>query len=77
MYINPKKKMYAYNAFSTPFRKIILRHIKIGYNIIVMRQTACMVVIPTTFDNFASLFGCTPAGRELRLYDGSGLKTFK
>ena len=37
--------------------------IKIGYNINVIRQTACMVVNPITVKNFASLFGCTPAGR--------------
>ena len=41
----------------------ILRYIKIGYNINVIRQTACMVVNPVTVNNFASLFGCTPAGR--------------
>ena len=34
-----------------------------GYNINVIRQTACMVVNQITVDNFASLFGCTPVGR--------------
>ena len=29
-----------------------------------------------TVINFVSIFGCTPVGRGLRLYDGSGLKTF-
>ena len=28
----------------------------------VMRQTACLVVIPVAVDNFAALFNCTPAG---------------
>ena len=55
-YINSEKK-YACNGFSTQFRKIILRDIKIGYNINVIRQTACMVN-PITVNNFASLFGC-------------------
>ena len=36
---------------------------KTGYNINVIRQTACMVVNPITVNNFASLFDCTPAGR--------------
>ena len=42
---------------------IILRYINIGYNINVIRQTAYFVVNPITVNNFASLFGCTPAGR--------------
>ena len=56
------RKIYACNDFSTQFRKIILRYKKIGYNINVMRQTACMAVNPITVNNFASLFNCTPAG---------------
>ena len=57
------RTIYACNDFSTQFRKTILRYINIGYNINVIRQTACMVVNPVTVDNFASLFSCTPAGR--------------
>ena len=56
------RKIYACNDFSTHFRKIVLRYKKIGYNINVIRQTACMVVNPITINNFASLFNCTPAG---------------
>ena len=56
------RKIYACNDFSTQFRKIILRYKKIGYNINVKGQTACMVVNPITVNNFASLFNCTPAG---------------
>ena len=56
------RKIYACKDFSTQFRKIILRYKKIGYNINVIRQTACMVVNPITVNNFASLFNCTPAG---------------
>ena len=56
------RKIYACNDFSTQFRKIILRYKKIGYNINVIRQTACMVVNPITVNNFASLFNCMPAG---------------
>ena len=52
------RKIYACNDFSTQFRCI-----KIGYNTNVIRQTACTLVNPITVNNFASLFGCTPAGR--------------
>ena len=56
-------KIFACNDFSTQFREFILRYIKIEYNINVIRQIACTVVNPNTVNNFASLFGCTPAGR--------------
>ena len=45
------------------FRKIIVRYKRIGYNINIMRQSACLVFNPITVNNFASLFNCTPVGR--------------
>ena len=56
------RKVYACNDFNTQFREIILRYKKIGYNINLIRQTACMVVNHITVNNFASLFNCSPAG---------------
>ena len=56
------RKICACNDFSTQFRKISLRYKKIGYNINVIRQTACRVGNPITVNNYASLFNCTPAG---------------
>ena len=44
-------------------KKIIVRYKKIGYNIDVLRQTACLVVNPIKVDNFAYLFDCTTVGR--------------
>ena len=40
-----------------------LTYKKIGYNINVLQQTACLVVNPITVGNFAFLFNCTPVGR--------------
>ena len=55
---------YSCNDFCTQFCKLILRYTKIGYNINVMRHTACMVVVnPVMVNDFASLFDWTPAGR--------------
>ena len=51
--------------FSTQFRKIIRRYIKSGYNINIIRQTACMVVNPITVNNFASLFGLSVSGERM------------
>ena len=49
--------------FSDQFSKIIVRYKRIGYNINIMRQSACLVFNPITVNNFASLFNCTPVGR--------------
>ena len=48
---------------SDQFRKIIVRYKRTGYNINIMRQSACLVFNPITVNNFASLFNCTPVGR--------------
>ena len=42
---------------------MVVRYKKIGYNINVMRQTACLVVKPIKVNNFAYLFNCTTVGR--------------
>ena len=49
----------------TPYRfgEIVVRCGKIGYNINVMRQTACLVVGPVGVGGFACLFNCTTVGR--------------
>ena len=58
------KKMFGSNNFSAQFIKIISHYKKIGYNINVLQQTACLVVNPITVGNFAFLFNCTPVGRS-------------
>ena len=57
------KKIVGSNNFSAQFIKIISHYKKIGYNINVLQQTACLVVSPITVGNFAFLFNCTPVGR--------------
>ena len=42
------------------FRKNIMRYKRIGYNLNVMRQSACLVINPITVDGYAALFNCTP-----------------
>ena len=59
------KKIVGSNNFSAQFIKIISHYKKIGYNINVLQQTACLVVNPITVGNFAFLFNCTPVGRTL------------
>ena len=49
--------------FPYHFKKIIVCYKKIGYNINVMRQTACLVVHPIKVNSFAYLYNCTTVGR--------------
>ena len=49
--------------FSDQFRKIIILHRRIGYELNVMRQSACSVINPITVDNLAALFNYTPVER--------------
>ena len=56
------KKIVGSNNFSAQFIEIISHYKKIGYNINVLQQTACLVVKPITVGNFAFLFNCTRVG---------------
>ena len=56
------KKIVGSNNFSVQFIKIISNYKKIGYNINVLQQNACLVVNPITVGNFAFLFNCTAVG---------------
>ena len=57
------RKIIGKNDFPYHFKKIVVRYKKIGYNINVMRQTACLVVNPIKVNSFAYLFNCTTVGR--------------
>ena len=57
------KKIVGSDNFSAQFIKIISHYKKIGYNINVLQQSACLVVNPITVGNFAFLFNCMPLGR--------------
>ena len=56
-------KIIGKNDFPYRFKKIIVRYKKIGYNIDVMRQKACLVVNPIKVNSFAYLFNCTTVER--------------
>ena len=57
------KKIVSPNNFSVQFIKIISHYKKIGYNINVLQQMACLVVNPIRVGNFAFLFNCTLVGQ--------------
>ena len=43
--------------------KIITRYKRKGFNLNVLRQSACLVFNPIMADNYAAFFNCTPVGR--------------
>ena len=49
--------------FSDRFKKIIERYIKVGHNLDVMRQSACLVLNPITVYSYGFLFNCTTVGQ--------------
>ena len=57
------KKIRGMTDFSDQLRKIIMRYKRIGYNLNVMRQSACLVINPITADSYLALFNCTPVDR--------------
>ena len=57
------KKIVGSNNFSAMFMKINSHYKKISFDINVLQQTACLVVNPITFGNFAFLFNCIPMGQ--------------
>ena len=44
------KKNRGMTGFSDQFRKIIMRYKRIGYNLNLMRQSACLDIYPITVD---------------------------
>ena len=57
------KKIIGRIYFSDKFRNILIRHKRIGYNLNVMRQSACLMINPITVNKFAALLNCSPMDR--------------
>ena len=70
------KKVVGSNNFSAQYIKMISHYKKIGCNINVLQQTACLMVNPITVYNFAFLFNCTPLGGTSDSITVPTLKTY-
>ena len=57
------RKIIGKNDFLYYLKKVVVRYKEIGYNIDVLRQTACLAVNPIKVNSFAYLFNCTTVGR--------------
>ena len=53
-------KIRGMTDFSNQFRKIIMCDKRIGFNLNVMQQSACLVIYPIAVDGFAALCNWTP-----------------
>ena len=59
------KKIIGNPNFSDLFRRIDKRFRRTGYNLDIMRQTACLVFNPIMVDDYAALFSCTAVVQAL------------
>ena len=56
------KRIVGKPNLSDQFKKIVKRHIRVGYNLDIMRQSACLVLNPITVYSYGFLFNCTTVG---------------
>ena len=57
------KRIVGKPNFSDQFKKIVKRYIMVGYNLDIMRQSACLVLNPITVYSYGFLFNCTTVGQ--------------
>ena len=57
------KRIVGKSNFSDRFWEIIKRYVGVGYNLDVMRQSACLVLNPITVYSYGFLFNCTTVGQ--------------
>ena len=57
------KRIVGKPNFSDQFKKIVKRYIRVGYNLDIMRQSACLVLNPITVYSYGFLFNCTTMGQ--------------
>ena len=53
------KKIIGNQNFSDLFRRIVKRFRRRGYNLDIIRQTACLVFNQIMVDDYEALFSCT------------------
>ena len=58
------KRIVGKPNFSDQFKMMVKRYIRVGYNLDVMRQSACLVLNPITVYRNGFLFNCTTVGQD-------------
>ena len=67
------KRIVGKPNLSDRFKKIVKHYIRVGYNLDIMRQSACLVLNPITVNSYGFLFNCTTVVQASD-YDGSDVK---
>ena len=57
------KRIVGKPNFIDQFKKIVKRYIRVGYNLDIMRQSACQILNPITVFSYGFLFNCTTVGQ--------------
>ena len=57
------KRIVGKPNFSDQLKKIVKRYIRVGYNLDIMRQSACLVLNPILVYSYGFLFNCTTVGQ--------------
>ena len=63
--VNKIKRIVGKPNFGDQFNKIVKRYIRVGYNLDIMRQSACLLLSPITVYSYGFLFNCTTEGQAL------------
>ena len=61
--VNKFKRIAGKPNFSDQFKRVVKRYIRVGYNLDIMRQSACLVLNPFTVYSYGFLFNCTTVGQ--------------
>ena len=59
------KRIVGKPNFNDQFKKIVKRYIRVGYNLDIMRQSACLFLNPIMVYSYGFLFNCTTVGQAL------------
>ena len=57
------KRIVGKPNFRDQFKKIVKRYIRVGYNLDIMQQSACLVLNPNTVYSYGFLFNCSTVGQ--------------
>ena len=57
------ERIVGISNFCDQFKNIVKRYIRVGYNLDIMRQSACLVLNPITVYSNGFLFNCTAMGQ--------------
>ena len=63
MYIGKHGDVMLTKYMKTAGNNCLKRYKRLGYNMDIMRQSACLVVNPITVDSLSFLFNCTTVGQ--------------